>query len=316
MNVKQLLKSHVGDHAIFRNLISPIYKVVKKNVYMIPWKTNFSRVELEITSFCSLACLNCDRSVRQAPTREYMSLEQIEKFVTESLDLKWNWERILILGGEPTLHPQFFEAMGIIKKYKDAYPECIVEIATNGYGPKVNRILAQMPEWILIRNTTKESNDQHFSSYNMAPMDNVKYRQADFSKGCWITEQCGIGLTPHGFYPCGAGASVDRVFGFDIGIKQLSNLNRKSMKEKLKMLCGYCGHYKENYRRETISEEQISLTWEKGLKTYKRKRPFLSLYVLLYSLGASIDILEDLLLIGLDLGLDIFMDFACVGMPI
>jgi molybdenum cofactor biosynthesis enzyme MoaA len=52
------------------------------------WITNMAEIEIEITSFCNLACYNCNRSVRQAPTNECMSLSQVERFVSESLVMK------------------------------------------------------------------------------------------------------------------------------------------------------------------------------------------------------------------------------------
>lgn len=256
--------------------VAPGYDAFKKR--FIPWETSLNRVEMEITTFCSLACFNCDRSVRQAPTGEFMSLEQIAKFVKESLELNWRWERITIIGGEPTLHPQFFEAAAIIKKYKDKNPACVVEIATNGYGPKVQEVLVKMPEWIKIRNSAKQSNKHDFSSYNVAPVDLKKYRRANFKKGCWITEACGLGLTKYGYYPCGAGASVDRVFGFNIGLKNLSEVNRRALKKQLKRLCRYCGHFKDSFEAEKVSEDTVSPVWEAAYKTYKTKKPELDTY--------------------------------------
>ncbi len=85
--------------------------------------TNTRGIELEITSDCNLFCINCDRSCRQARTKEYMTLDQVEKFVHQSLELDWEWEHIRLLGGEPTLHPQFFDIIkmkpgGWFIKYK------------------------------------------------------------------------------------------------------------------------------------------------------------------------------------------------------
>ena len=245
---------------------------------LVPWIPNKSCIEIEITTACSLACFNCDRSVRQAPSNEHMSLEQIERFVKESIELDWKWERITLIGGEPTLHPQLFELLKIIKKYKDINNNCMIEIATNGYGRKVNEIINKLPNWIVIRNSKKESNTQSFSSYNIAPLDLKEYKNANFKRGCWVTERCGLGLSKYGYYPCGAGASIDRIFGFDVGQKKLSLVNDAILKNQLEILCKYCGHYKHNYDAERTTEEKMSISWQKAYENYRKTKPNLLLY--------------------------------------
>jgi hypothetical protein len=242
------------------------------------WTTNLAEVEIEITSFCNLACFNCNRSVRQAPTTESMSLSQIEKFVSESLNMNWEWKQVTLIGGEPTLHPQFWEILAAIKIYKSAHPDCNVEVCTNGYGPRVQHVLAQIPSWVTVDNSGKQSNKHKFSSYNVAPIDVPQFKNADFSGGCWITSECGLGLTRNGYYPCGAGGSVDRVFGFDVGLKELTLVNSDSTVRQLAELCGHCGHFKENYGAQPIEEELMSVTWQRAYAAYKHNKPTLSSY--------------------------------------
>lgn len=252
-------------------------KKIRKEDF-VPWIPNKNRVEIEITTRCNLSCFNCDRSVRQAPSNECMSLEQIEKFVNESIELNWDWKWITLIGGEPTLHPQLFDTFKILNSYKDTNPDCTIEITTNGYGQFVNEVLSKLPDWVYVRNSQKKSGKHKFSSYNIAPVDLKEYVNTDFTKGCWITGSCGIGLTRYGYYPCGAGASVDRIFGFNIGQKNLSSVNDAILREQLKLLCKYCGHYKINYDAKKITKEKMSVSWRKAYKEYKKRKPDLSLY--------------------------------------
>ena len=80
-------------------------------------------VEIDITYRCNLACNNCNRSLGdgQAQTNDSMSLEQIEKFIDDSIKNNFNWKQIRILGGEPTLHRQFFEVLDIFLKTHKIY---------------------------------------------------------------------------------------------------------------------------------------------------------------------------------------------------
>lgn len=261
---------------------NPVYilKFILKKKNLVPWVPNKKYVEIEITTKCSLACFNCDRSVRQAPSNEDMSCEQIEKFVNESIKLNWEWKRIRLMGGEPTLHPHFFKILKIVRAYKDFNPRCVIEISTNGYGIKVNEVLSKLPNWVNVRNSKKESNIHEFSSYNMAPIDLEEFKNADFSKGCWVTETCGLGLTKYGYYPCGPGASADRIFGFNIGLKKLSSVNDLTLKNQLKLLCKYCGHYKDNYDAERITEEKMSVSWQKAYEKYKKRKPNLFVFLI------------------------------------
>lgn len=255
-------------------LLVPFKTYFKK---WVAWSPSKRSVQLELTSFCNLSCPNCNRSIGHAPNKEYMSLQQIEKFVNESIELNWEWQLIYLIGGEPTLHPQFFEVLDIIKRYKDINPNCFIEVWTNGYGTKVNEILSKLPPWVRVKNSAKNpKKDLKFNSYNIAPVDLKNYKYANFTKGCWVTEICGIGLSQHGYYPCGSGAAVDRVFGFDIGIKKLSEVNNSTLRNQMNLLCRYCGHFKES--PPIVEEEKISVSWIKAYENYKKRKPEMSLY--------------------------------------
>lgn len=266
---------HIKNSFLWKFLIF-IYTKIRN--YIIPWKTSLDKIEIEITSFCSLACHNCDRSIRQAPTNEYMSIEQITKFVQESLQLNWKWKKITLIGGEPTLHPYFFEVLSIVKKYKDKHNHCEIIVATNGYGPIVNQVLTKIPVWVTIINSKKQWNIQNFSSFNVAPCDLPEYNNKDFSKGCWITNKCGLWLTKYWYYCCWAWASEDRIFWFNIWLNGLSLVNRKTVKNQLNILCRYCGHFKENYKKDLITDDKISISWKNAYLKYKSEKPKLPTY--------------------------------------
>lgn len=231
-----------------------------------------------------MRCINCEASCRQAPSEEYLSIEQIEKFVDSAKKLKYDWDFIRLRGGEPTLHPQFLECIEIIKKYKDFNPHCKIVLVTNGAGEEVKAVLAKIPNWIhvthgnMLRPKEEKRYDYaSFNTYNEAPIDLWYYKFEDFTKGCYRIKECyGLALSRYGYYPCSPGANVDRVFGFDIGIKELSLVDEKALRNQMKILCRYCGHFKEpNY---CTAEEKVSASWEKAYKRYKKQEIKLSLY--------------------------------------
>jgi 4Fe-4S single cluster domain/Radical SAM superfamily len=255
------------------------------------WTTNLKKIEIEIHTGCNLSCPNCDRSSSQARSGEGMSLAQLEKFVSESIALRWEWDAITLLGGEPTLHPQLDRIFNILSEYRSFRPDCKFQLYSNGYGISVQDALRRIPAWVSIGNSQKSpSVNPLFSAYNLAPVDFPEHRDEDFSRGCSITRICGVGLTRYGYYPCGAGASIDRVFGLDIGIKQLEDVTPTAMVHQLKTLCSMCGHFRDfdkgflvNIKQgvqpaEWATTSMVSPTWHAAYEAYKKAPPKLSQY--------------------------------------
>jgi hypothetical protein len=50
-------------------------------------------------------------------------------------------------------------------------------------------------------NSFKTNNKiEYFSPFNDAPIDDEKFKDADYTKACWVTSYCGIGLNKFGYY--------------------------------------------------------------------------------------------------------------------
>lgn len=276
----------IESEELWRNRISKILKSVTikrllKSVTALQgplFKVNHYCIEIDITYKCNLKCLNCNRSCRQAPSDESMSLEQIGKFVDESIRRRKKWGRIRIVGGEPTLCPHFFDIMEQILLYKkDFSPATRIYLVTNGVGKVVNDVLSQIPRRIEIINTAKKSPVNKFYPFNVAPIDDAMYKGVDYSNACWIPYACGIGLTSYGYYPCAVGGAIDRIFGFDIGRKRIPATNDLMINE-LRVLCSYCGIFKSSIKDEKITKQMMSSTWKKAYQKYKTDKPSLSLY--------------------------------------
>ena len=207
---------------------------------------NYNRIELIVTYECNRRCYNCEAQVRQAPSKEKMTMEQIESFIAESIKNSKKWEYIRVLGGEPTLHSDIDKIIKKLVDYKNNYSEeTIITLVTNGYGNYVNKIIDELETKydIRIENSNKTSDIQsYFSPINQAPIDMEKYRNEDFTKGCWISTICGIALDLHGYYPCSASAAADRVFRFCLGKKELP-FHGDSLSSLFPPFCSRCGHY-------------------------------------------------------------------------
>ncbi|MDR2962391.1 MAG: glycosyltransferase [Bacteroidales bacterium] len=169
---------------------------------------NINKVEIDITYECNLKCVACNRSCSQAPTKEQIEFSDIERFVSESIELGKKWELINILGGEPTLHPGFEKIITYIsEQYISVHsPKTILQIVSNGLTAETRNLLEKvkkLPNVFIDYNSFKTNNKiEYFSPFNDAPIDDENFKNADYSKACWVTTYCGIGLNRFGYYAC------------------------------------------------------------------------------------------------------------------
>lgn len=225
-------------------------------------------IEIDITYLCNLHCLNCNRSVAQARDTMHMPVEMVTTFVDDSIQRGKRWRRIRVLGGEPTLHPEFHGIVEELLRYRRWHPACIVEVVSNGYGSRVLRELERLPDTVMVDNTAKTSPVQpHFGPFNLAPLDDPRYCLTDYSNACAIVRDCGMGLTPMGYYPCAVAGGIDRILGEGLGAASLPP-DDDDMLDAASRLCRLCGRFRDGHfvprvLRPTLIDEQVSPTWKK-----------------------------------------------------
>jgi len=231
--------------------------------------------ELDLTYVCNMDCVNCIRSCGIAPSSDRMTVEQVKKFIKSNIDNNMKWGKIRAMGGEATLHPDVLEILDLLVEYKRNHaPDTCIEIVTNGYGKKVMSVLSKVPKGVKIANTAKKSRVQDkFFAFNLAPRDLLYYKFADYSVGCRGMNACGLGVTPYGYYVCPMAGGIDRVFGFDIGRKEMP-LPGDPMLDQTTVICQYCGRFRG--MGGWVKKEIISPSWQEALKKYKTKKPSLT----------------------------------------
>lgn len=247
---------------------------------------NQNKIEIDITYDCNLKCINCNRSSTQAPTKESMSLSHIKEFVKDSIEQNKKWELINLLGGEPTIHPEFLEIVDeILYQYIEKYsPDTVLQITSNGYGDLVRKNLELLPKHkSIVIDVASFKDDRvipYFSPFNQAPVDKDNCVEEDYGKGCWVTSYCGIGLNHMGYYPCGVAGGIDRVMKLNKGVATLKEVD-DSMKEKLNDFCRYCGNFSDyavnngdfipRCEKGELKKAVISSTWKKAYQEYNGK---------------------------------------------
>ncbi len=278
-------------------LLKPMEIIERYNLWKAersgpPYRPSHRKIIIDITSACNLGCVDCNRSCasNQAPSQEHMGLDQIEKFIKQSVENNRVWKEILIEGGEPTQHPHIREIIELLLIYRKRYsPGTFIKVQTNGFGERCGKVLESLPEReVYIHNSGKSSvfQQEHWD-FNLAPCDSSEYDQMDFSTGCHLPACYGLGLTCNGYYPHPICGGIDRVYGWDIGRKMLPDVN-DSMRDHFEKLCPVCGFFRvaairnkdkgKKLKFVEIERETVSESWQKAYRQYHVKAPHLKRY--------------------------------------
>lgn len=115
--------------------------------YLPPYRSDFASVyegielEMHIVDHCNLNCASCNHFSPLAQKWE-ISLEDFECQLINARDNLKNIKRLMLLGGEPTLHSNLLEICKIAKKI---LPDTNIDILSNGVN--INQILDQKEEF-------------------------------------------------------------------------------------------------------------------------------------------------------------------------
>lgn len=235
------------------------------------WRRSRKLLEIDITYRCNMRCNDCNRSVTQAPENLQLSRNDIARHIQDWIATGYVWDRVRLLGGEPTLHPDFFGIVDDLRKYRQSHaPGMVIEVISNGFGARVTSILDRIPSDIEVINTQKTSNHQPIHhTFNRAPCDFSEHANSDFSNGCFVTEFSGTGLTPTGYYHCAVAGGIDRVFGFNVGRSGVPEVTDE-MREEMAALCRYCGHFTAQLQAVPAAE-RMSPSWKEAYAAWRSR---------------------------------------------
>jgi hypothetical protein len=228
------------------------------------------RIEIHTTYRCNLKCPQCINLCSQAPSREDFTIENMKKFISESIELKWEWEWIVLHGGESCLHPQFFDLCQLLVDYRNAHcPETRLILTTNGYTQAVcDRVNKAASMGFVISNSHRENGFSYFCGhlpYCVSPTDTGE----KYTEGCSESSECGIALTNRGYYECSPAAAAWRVMGYEPLAKSLQEVSVEKMKEGFKIHCKHCGFSRVGATAVGGDKTITTGTWERKLKEYE-----------------------------------------------
>ena len=254
----------------------------------IAFNANINQIEIDITFDCNLKCKGCNRSWGLAPSKEMMSVTDVVNFIQDSINNNKKWKRINILGGEPTIHPNIIQIMEHLQNdYADKFnPDVYIQFVSNGLTKESREICDIIEKRFsnvqIDRESYKTKNSiDYFSPFCDAPCDDPAFKNADYSRACWVASCCGIGLNKNGYYGCSVCGGIDRIIGKNKGKKHLSELTEEVIKEHFYLFCRYCGNFKHyasskgNFIprcEKSPFKEIISPTWEQLYLDYNKKQ--------------------------------------------
>lgn len=217
-------------------------------------------VEAHLTYRCSLSCENCNRAchLNQTHTPD-LTLDQFREAVASAP----NVVRIVLIGGEPTLHPDVVEfgrvALTLAPK---------VLIYSNAHTVYARARLAALATLgIHNRDSTAKpyGSIRHATNPFIAPTD---YGMTH-GDACtwWGRHSCGYSLDACGWTQCSIGGMIDGILG--LGVRSWDWAEIES-RDRLDTLCRHCGAFwsppEGGPELQRVRGQRCSPTWAKAFQ--------------------------------------------------
>lgn len=225
---------------------------------------HYTRYELNITLACNAACHDCNRMCNVYKSRtEHMRVDQIEKFI-DQLRTGLPIGTVKVVGGEPTVHPEFEAIYGILM---DAVEEGLIrllKISTNHVLPRPDFV---QPHPRLRWMGQRPDNKKGHIPYTVSPLD-FGLTPANPGWQCPVPRRCGASLDYHGWLPCSPGIMIARLW-------RLEHLYRKELPISgwgFDELCQHCVYSQPVAWQKTLALEMDvtvpSKTWREKMAEF------------------------------------------------
>ena len=181
-------------------------------------------IQIEITNACFRECVNCTRFVGHHKKPFFMDIKNVEKAVDS---LEGFPGGIGIMGGEPTLHPQFYEICQLVRKKVPPEKRFLWSSGHNwkDYRSVIRRTFADRVYY----NEHKDTTQKHQPM--LLAIDDVVEDKAfmkELIDKCWMQERWSGSINPKGAFFCEIAAALDVLFEGpgDIRLKKAGGIRR------------------------------------------------------------------------------------------
>ncbi len=224
------------------------------------------KAEWHLTYRCNLSCASCNRACFLPAQTADMTIDDAREFCRQASELGWK-PRIILIGGEPTLHPEFLRFVEIAAEFAPGR----VEVWSNGFGPISRALLDRVRRDELaevIEGTHKDSSVAHevFDIF-LAPADFNVAREPCGTHSRFTQPDCGISVDHEGYTVCCMGGAIDGVLRLDARTKRLADLWDPAFAvRQTEALCRHCGQHlgidgRKIARSKIIRGTLMSPTW-------------------------------------------------------
>lgn len=163
------------------------------------------RLELNCTFACTLQCKGCNRLCDLGKIHEDMPLSHVEMLIRKFREEDKHCSRIKLVGGEPTVHAQFWETCELLSSAVESGHVGKVVVNTNGTTQKqfVGKTLPKGVTWKFSPPKRKAHRPYLWSPRDLCLI----------SKGpCKMPRVCGVSLDVNGWLPCSAAIAIVAMF--------------------------------------------------------------------------------------------------------
>ncbi|KKS00030.1 MAG: Radical SAM superfamily enzyme [Candidatus Magasanikbacteria bacterium GW2011_GWC2_41_17] len=199
-------------------------------------------IQIEVTNVCNLSCSNCTRFVGHHKKPFFMDLETVAKAIDS---LEGYPHEIGIMGGEPTMHPQFKEICLLVQKMIPNRRQRA--LWTNGLRWKEYEeiIKETFDADKIIYNDHRDENVGEHQSLLLAATDIVDDKELMWRLigNCWVQWRWAASITPKGGFFCEVAAAQDYLFDGPGGYpleKGWWNKNPNEFMDQVKRYCPNC----------------------------------------------------------------------------
>ncbi len=197
-------------------------------------------IHIDITNKCIFSCANCYKFVGHLDRPYFMNLETVKKAIDS---LEGFQGRIVISGGEPTLHPDFAEICRYLRK---KVPPDQRYLQTTGYKLRDYKsvIKKSFSRRVQLNDHTDQTHEYHPMLVAIEDVVTDDSLREDLIKKCWVRESWSSVINEKGCFSCEVAGAFDVLYNGPGGLPIEKGWWAKShehFKEQMERYCCQCG---------------------------------------------------------------------------